>query len=63
MKFTFELVDWVKQILPSLRWVGFIQSGEDLNKTKRTKKAEGEGASLCLTLNFFFFSPLSSDLN
>ena len=60
MKLTFELVEWVKQILPSLRWVGFIQSGEDLNTAKRTKRLK-ERALLSAWLPEFeysFFFPL-----
>lgn len=32
-KMTFDYVDWVK--IPSLMWMCFVQSIEDLNRTKR----------------------------
>lgn len=43
VRLSFELVDWVKR-LPSLLWVGLIQSTEGLNRTKRlTLPHRGKG--------------------
>ena len=46
IRFTFKLVDWVKQV--SLRWVSLIQSIESLNRIKKPDPSQEKENSSCL---------------